>query len=247
MSETGPAAAAAPPAAGGGSRGAPLGHEHLLAVGDERGQVDAAALGAPRQPAGPRDRVGDARALRQAHEAGPAHRARDVDDERGRRRQEPSGGSSGRGGGNDRRDPNGVGRAAPGRDVAPGDDDHDEREQCDGEQPSRRDTERERGHGATVPMKPSRVGNASVTKLQQLAGRPLQPSPRTISPSSPVEHDARDGGRARPDGDRQTMVAEPGREAIRRRRRAAGSRAERCRQDARPAPGPGTASLAPTR
>ena len=60
--------------------------DDLLPVGDARRQVDRAAVGATREPARLRDRVGDARAVGEVVEPRFAHRADDVDDDRPRRR-----------------------------------------------------------------------------------------------------------------------------------------------------------------
>ena len=56
-------------------------HEHLLTVGQWSGEVQRGKIGLARRTAGTRDGVGDAHALPQPVDAGPAHRARHVDDQ----------------------------------------------------------------------------------------------------------------------------------------------------------------------
>ena len=164
------------------------GDDHLLAVGDGRREVHA-ARSARRVSPPARATASETRAPSAGARARATHRAGDVDHERRRPRRtgrtHSGTGRGGRGRRHDRRDPDGVRRAPTSRHMTPRDDDHDEREQRDGNQPPPGNTEGGRGHGCTVPEQPSRVGNASVTKPEQLAS-PRQRSPRTISPASPV-------------------------------------------------------------
>ena len=59
----------------------PRRHDHLLAVGEPRGEVDRVRLGAAARAAGALDRVGDARAGRHPVDARLDHRPGDVDDD----------------------------------------------------------------------------------------------------------------------------------------------------------------------
>jgi hypothetical protein len=137
--------------------------EHLLPVRDGRRKVDAAPLGAAREPACLPDRVRNARTPREMHEPRPPHCADDVDDQR------PS--TRGRRGsprrtrlkrGNAERRPAGCGG------VPPHEHDRHHCEQRDREQAPTVHAELNRRHAATVAEQPSRVGNAFVQKVELL-------------------------------------------------------------------------------
>jgi hypothetical protein len=62
-------------------RSAPLRHDHLLAVGKRRSEIDQLDVCPSGRAAGDRDRVGDARSLLEPVETGVSHGPGDVDDE----------------------------------------------------------------------------------------------------------------------------------------------------------------------